>query len=237
MSIRFAKVVATYPRTRSVDLVFSDTGERSARVQVMTSNASSDGGTWDVPDVPKPSSEQAAGELAPSGRSLVACVAFNGRSPVVIGFMHTLDGQMAFGEQNRQVYRHPSGAYTTVAPDGSIETYHPSGAYLRIGTGDHQDLAAVSADGNWQIPAGAPPAQVTLATSGFKLTVQPGGECDLVTAGKLSLTYATAEMHGPVKIFGALEVTDDVTGGTISLQGHVHGGVQGGPGTTAPPQA
>lgn len=233
MSIRFARVVATHPKTRTVDVVFNDTGERAARVQVMTPDASSDGGTWSVPDVPKPKREGEADRLMQTGRNLVACIAFHGRRPVVMGFMHTSGGEMAFDEQNRQVHRHPSGAYTTVAPDGSIETYHPSGAYLRIGTGEHQDLADVSADKNWRIPVGAKPAQITLATAGFTLTVKPGGETTLVTAGKVSMTYAEMELTGDVRLNGTLTATVDVIGGKKSLVHHTHPEHDGG--STGPP--
>ena len=236
MSLRTAKVVRVNQTRRTVDLVFNDNGQRVADVQ-MVGNSSSDSGSWSVPDVPKPASEAGPDQLSPTARNLVAtCDMLNGR-PVVTGFLHPLDTQVAFAEPNREVHRHPSGAYSTVAPDGSIETFHPSGAYLRIGTGDHQDLATVSADGNWQMPAGAPPAQITLATAGFTLTVMPNGATTLTTTGPVVATFANMELHGDVKVFGALEVTGDVTGGTVSLDHHVHGGVQGGPGNTGVPVA
>ncbi len=236
MSLRSAKVVRVNHARRTVDLVFNDNGARVADVQVV-GNASSDSGSWSVPDVPMPASEAGPDRLSNTGRNLVASVAMMNGRPLVTGFLHPLDTQVSFNEPNREVHRHPSGAYSTVAPDGSIEAFHPSGAYLRIGTGDHQDLATVSADGNWSTPAGAAPAQITLATAGFTLTILPNGATTLATTSKVSMTYADLELHGPVKIFGDLAVTGDVTGGTVSLRNHDHIGVQGGTGTSGPPAA
>ena len=224
MSLRLAKVVRVNHQRRTVDLVFTDNGARIADVQVMTAHASSDSGSWDVPDVPPPASEATPDTLSPTGRNLVAvCAMFHNR-PIVQGFIHPLGTQLAFKEANRAVHRHTSGAYTTTSPDGSIETYHPSGAFLRIGTGGHQDLAAVSADGNWTIPAGAAPAQITLSTAGFTLTILPNGSTTLETTGKLVMRYADAELFGDVKLHGKLEADGDVVAGTVSLQRHTNGG-------------
>lgn len=232
MSLRMAKVVAVHPQRRTVDLVFLDNAQRVANVQVMTPDASTDSGSWSVPDVPRPRAEGTADTLDPTGRNLIAVCAFMGRRPIVQGFLHPARAQVAFKEQNRQVHRHPSGAYTTIAPDGSIEVVHPSGAYLRIGTGGHQDLGPLAADGNWVIPGGAAPAQVTLATAGFTLTILPNGSTTLATAGQLNLSYGNAVLTGDVKLNGSLVATGDVTAGTVSLKTHIHD-VAGGK-TTAP---
>lgn len=235
MTVKLARVIATHPGSRTVDLVFLDTGMPVARVQVATPDASSDSGGWSVPDVPKPTKGRSGDQLDPGGRNLIALVASDGRRSVVIGFLPPAGGQMTFKEQNRQVHRHPSGAYTTIAPDGSIETYHPSGAYLRIGSGAHQDLNEVSADGNWTIPAGAPPARITLATAGFTLTVKPGGETELVSAGKVTMTYAEMELNGDVTLNGTLTASVDVVADGVSLKQHKHGGVQSGAAQTSKP--
>jgi hypothetical protein len=138
-----------------------------------------------------------------SGRRLIACVDFVYGRPIVVGFV-LLDGsQMGLTEQNREVHLHPSGACTMIAPDGSIETFHPGGGYVRIGTGDHQDLATVAAGGTWNTPA-APAPQITVATSGFKAIIAPGGQvtmtsnagADVTFAGDVNLTTPTLTVKG-----------------------------------------
>ena len=201
-TLRFAQVVAVHPQRRTVDLAVCDSGLPVAEAQVAAGAVSSDSGVWDVPDVSPPQSQAAAGGLAQGGRSLIAVVAFAGRRPLVIGFVHPADGQLVFSQANRQITRHPSGAYTTVAPDGSIEVFHPSGAYLRIGTGAHEDLAPLAVGAPWQTPA-APAAQITLATSGFTLTILPGGNTTLTSGGNLTATIAgnlTATAAGTVDV-------------------------------------
>ena len=184
--IRFAEVTAVHPESRTVDIVFADTGMPVGRVQVLSSAAGSDFGEWDMPDVQKPSGQAAAGGLAQGGRRVMVAVMFSGRRPMVMGFVQPQGGQAAVKEANRSVKVHPSGAYVTTAPDGSWEAFHPSGAYLRIGTGAHEDLAAKAANG-WATPSGAPPATITLATSGFTLTIAPGGNVTLTSAGNASI--------------------------------------------------
>ena len=211
MSERIGRVIAVHPKRRTVDLVMGDNGARIADVQVSTGSAGSDAGSWDVPSVKPPSTEAGPDVLDPNARNLLCRVGLVAGRPVVTGWMTPQSSQLAFGEDDRTVHRHASGAYTTTAPDGSMETYHPSGAFFRIGAGGHQDLADVSADGNWAIPAGAAPPQITLHTDGFTLTIMPGGAVKLEAAGKLVLQYDKAELHGDVKIFGSLAVTGGVS--------------------------
>ena len=91
MSLRFAQVVAVHPETRSVDLVFVDNGQPAGKVKVQSHNGSSDTGFWDIPNVPKPASQKAAGGFNGAGRNMVAVVDFLGALPIVTGFMHPSD--------------------------------------------------------------------------------------------------------------------------------------------------
>ena len=234
MTDRLARVIAVHPARRTVDVVFLDTGNRVAEVQVMSGSVGSDSGSWDMPSVKPFPSEAGPDQLDQAGRNVIArCSTIHGRW-VVAGFMSPQNSQMNFTEQNRAVHRHASGAYTTTAPDGSVETYHPSGAYVRIGTGAHQDLNDVSADKNWSIPPGSPPAQITVHTAGFTLTILPNGSTTLETTGQLVMKYHDAELHGDIKLFGKLEATGDVVAGTVSLQHHTHSN-SGGSGSGGPP--
>ena len=188
--IRFAQVIKVHPERRTVDLVYLDNRVPVSEVQVLSGAISSDSGVWSVPDVNLPASQASAGGVDTPGRKLIAAVDRAGIRPVVLGFLQPNDGQLVFLQANREVTRHPSGAYTTVAPDGSIEIWHPSGAYLRIGTGAHEDLAPLTAGAPWSVPPGAPPAQITLATDGFTLTIEPGGKTTLVSQASGSFQFA-----------------------------------------------
>jgi hypothetical protein len=233
--IRYAQIIAVHPERRTVDVAMSDTGERIGEVDVLSGSVSSDAGEWDIPDVTRPSTEAAAGGLAGGGRVVMACIDFtsSGRA-VVIGFTHPAGGQMNFKQANRKISRHPSGAYTTIAPDGSIEHYHPSGAYLRIGTGAHEDLTPISADGNWTIPSGAPASQITLVTSGFTLTVEPGGKTTLTSQGDATLNYqgnVTVQAGGNLSLIAGGDLTLQAAGG-MSVTGE--GGISAASGATTP---
>lgn len=229
--MRLARVVAVHPGRRTVDVVYTGTGQRVAELQVM-GDAGMTAGTWRVPDVPKPASEETADAPGP-GQNLLAVVDTVEGRPVVMGFLAPLGNELGQEEQNRTIERHVSGAYTTIAPDGSIELFHPAGAYLRIGTGEHQDLAGVTAGGKFSVPSGAVPAQVTVATAGFTLTIEPNGATTLTTGGELHVSYARALLSGDVAITGNLTATGEITakagsGGFVTLSGH-RGHVNGGP--------
>lgn len=186
--MRLAQVVAVHPKYRTCDIVFCDTGMRVAQVHVLSSLVASDAGVWDMPSVPKPTSEATAGGPPSSGRQLTAVVDSVAGRPVVLGFLHPLGGQMAFDQDNRQVTRHASGAYSTIAPDGSIETWHPSGAYVRIGTGAHEPLAPLSWNQTWKETGDAAPPTVTLHAPKFDLSIDPDGNVTMHGQGNATMT-------------------------------------------------
>jgi len=225
MTLRVAQVVAVHPSRRRVDLVFLDDGWRVANALVAAGTASSDSGSWDVPDVPRPASEADAGGYSRNGRSLLALCGFLDGTPVVVGWVNPLAGEIGFTEQNREVRRHPSGTCWTIAPDGSVEIFHSGGAYLRIGSGDHEDLAGKAA-GGWTPPANSP-ARITLATTGFRMTVAPGGTVAIEAEESVTLTTPTLTVAAPQSTFtGAVTVN-----GRLTYQGGLSG--SGGDGVAA----
>lgn len=225
---RLARVIAVHPASRTVDLAFLDNGERVGKVPIASEHVGSDGGSWNVPDVPKPTQESSPDALVNVGRNLVVKVDYIGREPIVQGFVTPATGQMTFGEQNRYVFRHASGACVTIAPDGSVQVGHPAGAFVRIGTGAAlEDLGGVSAGGNWSIPSGAPPATITVATAGTTLTINPNGPVEVVTAGEVHWTCSKTVHNGDFQLNGKLDATGEVTGkagtsASVTLTGH-HG--------------
>jgi phage baseplate assembly protein gpV len=234
--IRFAQVVAVNPRTHRLDLVDVDTQQPIGGALFLSADGSTDGGSWNIPSVPKPSSAGSAGGINQTGRTIIAAYQWGaaGRA-VVLGFARASGSQLVFEQDDRTITRHAaSGTYTTVAPDGSYEVWHPSGTFFRIGTGGHEDLAPLAADQNWTVPDGAKEPTVTLSTPNASITIAPGGNA--------TMTFASLKITSPVEIDGALTVkstvtaTGDVKAGGISLQQHKHGGVQSGNSTTGVPQ-
>lgn len=215
--MRKAVVVAVYPERRSADVVYTDTGMPVAEVHI-AGNVSSDGGSWSVPSVAKPGSLSQQASPPDTGRKLIALLDQLDGRPVIVGFMTPSNGQMALTEQNREVHRHASGAYSTVAPDGSMESYHPSGAYVRIGTGAHQSLTPLSKDSAWKEVSGAAQPTITVHTQQFSLVVEPSGNVSLTTTGTVSMTSQGAmslSAQGALTLHSDADVT--ITGAHIKL--------------------
>lgn len=209
MNLRLAQVIGVHPERRTVELAYLDDGARAGEAQIASGVVGSDSGLWAVPSVPRPSSERQAGGINPSGRTLTAVVAAIHGRPIVLGFVSPLGSQMTFTEQDRAMYRHPSGAYATIGADGSIEVRHPGGAHLRIGAGANETVPAAN---GWSPPSGSPP-QITLTTSGFTLTVEPGGKTTLTTSNTVEMTYTAATMNGPLTVNGNVGIN-----GTLGVQ-------------------
>ena len=245
--IRLAQVVRVNQARRSVDLVYLDTRE-PVREALVAGKASNVGGAWDVPSVPLPVSAQATGQLQPSTPSMVAVVADVDGHPVVLGFVPALGNQVAVTEANLEIDRHPSGVVQTIEADGSIQTIHPGGATIRLGSATLLNPAAVSADGNWKVAAGAAPT-LTVSLPGLNLVVTPAGAVTLTANSTAAVTINGAvtvnapdgtTWIGPFTLDGALQVnstitaTGDVVAGAISLEEHAHtSGADGSP-TSAP---
>lgn len=180
--IRYARVVAVHPRRQAVDVVFTDNGARALNVSVMSGNISSDSGSWRVPNVPRPATEDGASAIDGSSRNLLAVVDVNDCQAVVLGFVRHQHVTWLPTEQNRWLDRHPSGTYTTVAPDGSVEIFHASGAYLRIGTGEHADVPGAPAS------PGAPAPTVTCSANGATFKIDTSGNISATTSGAVTVS-------------------------------------------------
>lgn len=257
--MRLAQVVAVHPGRRTVDLVFTDTGQRAADVPVMAGITATDSGGWMVPDVPRPTSEQDAAGGNPTGRRMLAlCGDIYGR-PVVVSIVSPGVSGTQPTEQNRAIYQHPSGSYATIAPDGTIEVKHSSGSHLRIGTGA---TAAVPGASN---PSGGSAPTVTLKTGNVELMIAPDGKVTLTASNDMEMTMPNLKITSNVQIAGNLSVaaegggaanitmtgnithtgntnqtgsttvTGEVTAGSIPLTTHKHTGVQTGAGNTGGP--
>ncbi len=72
----------------------------------------------------------------------------------------------------------------------------------------------------------APTHYVQVTTDGIRL----------VTTGKVTIEASEVDINCPVNVSGPITATGDITGNGISLDNHMHGGVQSGSGTTGKPQ-
>ena len=227
---RYGIVTAVDPASITCDLVMTDNGQPMKAVPIATGDLSTNGGTVSLPSVPLPASANDVGKLAQGKNQLVAHCAFDRHGfPSIYGFSHPAGGQMGFKQADRTVHRHAkTGTYWTIAPDGSLEMWHASGAYLRIGTGGHEDLAPLAADGNWKVPATLPTPTFTLQVGGASIGISPGGAVTITAP-------AGATLVGNLMVDGAIMATGDVTAGQISLKTHPHADVEPGSGERGPP--
>lgn len=149
--LKLARVVATHPHDHSVDLVMIEDNTRIAGVQVLTSSASGNSGTHDLPEPDRGGGDKWA-IAEPTDRDMIAVVGSVGRTAVVVGFLFPQISQMLFKDKNRRVMRHASDVYTSIDGQGNAEFHHPSGAYVRFGTSPaHEDLTGADSDGKWAI--------------------------------------------------------------------------------------
>lgn len=230
MSLRLAQIVDVHPERRTVDICFLDNGFRLAEVRVMSEAAASDGGSWRVPSAPPPPSDMLAGGLVPSGRRLLAVVGSVAGKAIVLGFLPPSGGAVTFNQQDRDIHVHSSGAYWTIAPDGSVELWHPGGGYFRIGTGAHEDLTPIAVNG-WSFPEAEAPT-VTVITQGNTIVATPGGPMTFTSAQ--FVFNGPSQFNGNIDCSGSITADGDVTAAGKSLDHHTHTAPSGG-GITTPP--
>lgn len=192
--MKLAKVVRVHPESNKVDLLVLDDGRRLAGVQVMALDASSSSGTACLPtpdsqDLPDPYEAPTV-----SGRDLIAVVGFYGYLPIVMGFLYPEVSQCLFTDRDRYIHRTPSDLYWTVDGQGNAECYHPSGAYIRIGTSpDHDDLTEKDFDKIFKITRNTGNAvhmHIEQAGGVASVDIAPDGA---ITAYSAKTIHATAD--------------------------------------------
>ncbi|RVT91411.1 hypothetical protein EOD42_22410 [Rhodovarius crocodyli] len=232
--IELARVVAIHPEDHSIDCAIIRTGQRCVGVQVAAPGASTNTGTSNLPPVDAPAGEARWNVPARGSNDAVAMLAPTaGGNWVCVGFLFPQVNGVLSAEPGRQVTRHSSGAWSMIAPDGTVTIGHPSGAVVVFGP----NLAPTNpvggdVDGQWRHGGAAAAAQV-----GLHVAMPSGASFTIDTDGKLAVkAIGEATFDVPVaKFSGSIEAAGDVTAGGISLQGHRHSGVQGGAGNTGTP--
>lgn len=230
--LRLARVMKIYPESRSADVVLLDAGSPLVRVPILGGSTSGNTGGFDVPPAQPSGSDYLTGD-----REMIAVVAPLAQAGhVIIGFMMPAVRQGVFTDPERMTYRHQSDAYFTVDGRGNAEFYHPSGTFVRIGEGGHEDLTGQDLDGIFDLGANlasAPTITVGVAAAGVSkatLTIGPTGAVTLATEDGVTITAPSG-----IAITGDLTVTGEVTANGVALSTHAHSGVTSGAETSGAP--
>lgn len=216
MELRFAQVNRFYPHLRVAEITLCDNGCRLQNVPVLSGMVTSDTGMWTGHAMRRPPSEEEAGglfseeeTLGPDFRSVMCVVAYSHSRAMIIGFLPHPLTQMAFidEEQNRDIYRHPSGTNVTANKYGDLTIQQTGGAFIKIawenGSGQppdyYEDLTEKTANETWELQENEP-ATITITTGNrdgeaFKLRVRPSGDVDQMSSGYWHLRHARDLHH------------------------------------------
>lgn len=210
--MNLARVVAVHPESNMVDLVMLVDNRRVPGVRVMSHDASSTSGTIGLP---KPGAQALPNPYSaplPTGRELVACVAYYDAVPVVQGFLFPQVAECLFADPERVLARTPSDFYHTVDGKGNAEWFHPSGAYLRIATDPaHEDLTGADFNGRFAATRNAGNAvHIHIEQAGGKASVDidPAGNIVIKSAASL-----TADIAGEINVHSGGSTTVKADGG------------------------
>lgn len=235
--LKLARVVDAHPESHSVDVVVLDDNRRFGGVRVLAGSAGGDFGSSGLA-VPTNTGFEARNS---GQRDIFAVIAWVGVTPVVMGFLHPQVSQVLFADKERAINRHPSDVYSSIDANGNAEFYHPSGAFIRIGTDpSHEDLSGKDVDGIWAIKRNTDKAvhiHVEQAGGAAVLDIAPNGAITVHTGQTLTVSAdGGATITAPtVQVNGDVHVSGDVVAGSVSLKNHTHGGVQGGSAHSAKP--
>jgi hypothetical protein len=227
------KVVAIHPESNCVDVVLYRTGLRLPAVRVLGDMAT---GQTGVANLHVPDCKDGFDSANTGKRDIVAAIAYYKEFPMVVGFMFPEVAECLFARNDFKVDRHASDVYSTIDADGNMETYHPSGTYLRIGTSPaHEDLTGKDYDAIWKIErntqkavhvhlvvanAGAVKATIDIDQNG-NITISNAGNTQINTSGTLAaviggetsittpkVTMTTSELMVTGKITANGTITD-----------------------------
>ncbi len=147
--------------------------------------------------------------------------------------VETHDGVVRSGVEVLQQY-----GFTSHAPAGALVVLVALG-------GDEGDQVALPVACPSGRMAGLAAGEVAMHDdAGNRVHLKSGGTIEIQGATKLlvkvggtelEVTAAGVAIKGNLTVDGAIEATGDITAGTISLQEHVHGGVESGSGQTGTP--
>jgi hypothetical protein len=144
---------------------------------------------------------------------------------------------------NTHLTQYEDGSWFRVKADGTVEFSHPSGTYMRLGSGTalgsrtrRERQGGTSRTVTHQPPAN-PAVTVHLEhSSGAKVTIMPSGEITIASAAGQLLHLAGTAGEDFIALKAGLEkLLADLTAHISWAQTHVHSGVQGGPSNSGAP--
>lgn len=221
MALRKGRIVKVHPGDHSVDIMMVDDGSRLTGVQVATMSGGTRSGVHDLP-YPDERDDDKKWDLTDKKDSdAFALVDFvNGRNPVVMGYLFPQINQMNFDEQGRRLNRHGSDVYSTIDKNGNAEIYHPSGAYIRMGTSpDHEDLTKKDSDKAFE-PSRNTDKKIHIhiqqAGNTASIDIDPDGNVTITNKGN---TTVTTDGNTSVQTKGTTNIHSD---GDMTLSSSSH---------------
>jgi hypothetical protein len=160
----------------------------------------------------------------PGKRHIIAAVASVQGVHLCLGFMFPQITQMAFPKSthpNRLIERHTSDFYRTISDKGDMDMVHPSGPYLRIGSGiEYESLCKCDYDKQFVIKHNKDRnPSITLSTSaggvgGARVTLHANGDVEVEAAGKV-----TVMSEGDIAMKSGGTISMEAAGNVISKAG------------------
>lgn len=242
MILQLGRVAAVHPEDNSIDVVIVESGVRLSGVQVLAQMASTNTGMHDLAAPGVPGSGDVWSLTERTERDMHAVIGNVGGTAVALGFLFPQVNGVLFAEP-RRVVRHQSDWYSTVDRHGNWEVCHPGGAYLRMGVGrNHEDLTGKDVDKRWAIKRNTDKSATFCIDlpGGASIEMKPNGNI-IITSTAVTIdaptTTLTGNLHvdGDVTTDGTIVAQGNVTGDGVSLNSHVHGGVDPGSGESGPP--
>lgn len=220
--LELARVVAIHPHDHSIDALLLRTGQHAIGVPVLAAGAGSLSGLSDLPPVNAPGGDARWGVLAETQADAIAvlCPTASRSAWIVVGFLFPQLNAVLHQEPGRAIYRHSSGAWHSIGPDGTVTLGHPSGAVLSFGSTTPHVPQGV--DARWPDPTGAPAGARLTMPSGAQITIAPDGRVTLKAITEAVFDTPLATFTGAITAAGNIETTADVKAGNINLKTHRH---------------
>lgn len=215
MNFEVAKVTKIHPESYTVDVLLMSGGMPLGGVPVLSPSASTNTG---FNDLPAPTASAFDDPRESGDRDLSCIVGWVDKTPFVVGFFYPRIGQMTFEQPGRSIHRHGSDVYQTIDADGNVEIAHPSGTYIRIGTGAHEDLTGKDFDKKWKIAKNTtktPDVRVVVANGGAaKITIlmASSGALTITSTGDVTVTAPATKVTGNT----TLNSTDPLAAGIVT---------------------
>ena len=231
--IFFAKVTRVNVFTNTVDVVTIDDNASIYNCQICCSMpAGYNFGTRYMPTFQENSETQykmSAGDIY-----CVAAYAGDYQNTVVLGFLFPRQTELSIPEYGLYVFRHESDITVIMRGDGTMEFYHPSGSYIKIGKDDTDVItSSISSGGLYPSSAGgftvrdASKFPATMGMfikfwAGQNITLDKDGNIQLDTGiSKIKMTGGQINIESYVKTDNHVEVGTGATGVFATLSGQI----------------